>query len=469
MLVFSIVSFSTESKKDYEDGMKLFCQSIKEIKDNYYKDVDFKELIYFAIDGMLENLDPHSTFMKKKDFEGLERSSTGSYGGVGMVVTIKNNVLTCISPIEDSPSARLGLKSGDQIIKINGIDTAKMRLDESVDMLRGKPGTSVKITIYRGSDQSIKEYTIVRENIKLKSVKSQKYGDIGYIRLTDYKKTSVAEIKKAIKKLQDKKVKGYILDLRNNPGGLLSSAIEVSNLFLPKGTKIVTVKGRHQTNNISYYGKQNPVLEIAPLVVLINEGSASASEITSGALRDNKRAILVGERSFGKGSVQRLYPLPDGSGIKLTIAKYYTPSDECIHGVGIQPDIVVNQKYYTDNELRLMNKVNNGKYIEDYLNDVDNKIKSIKKTTDTFEATKEGYEKLDLDTYAMNPLNIRALKNKLKGNEIRVSDNILQLLILKGLDNKKFGEENSFIIDPVMDEQLKNGINTIKTIIWQKK
>ncbi|MCK5224419.1 S41 family peptidase [Candidatus Calescamantes bacterium] len=469
MLLLCVTITAAESKKDIKDAQKLFEESLLTIKKYYINDVEMSKLFHYAIEGMLNNLDPHSNFLEKKVHEDLLRNSKGTYGGVGMVVTIKNNVLTCVSPIEDSPSYKLGIKAGDQIIKIDGVDTAKLKLQEAVDMLRGKPGTPVKITMYRTSNREIKEYNVIRDNIKLKSVKWDHYDSVGYIRLSDFKETSENEITKAVKELEKKNVKGYILDLRNNPGGLLDAAIDVSDLFLPKGTKIVSVKGRGGELLETAYAKKKPLFANKPIVVLINAGSASASEIVAGALRDTGRGIVVGERSFGKGSVQRVFPLSDGSAVKLTIAKYYTPSEESIHGKGIKPDISVEQKYYTDEVLRTISDIEEGKYIADYLKDMAARIKSMERTDDSFETIKEGYEKPELNTYAVNPLNVRILENRLKSNGLKADRELIRLMIFKGLSELEMNGDEDHIMDPIMDEQLKHALNAIKQITWEKK
>ncbi len=466
VLLLAAGIFPAKSKADYEKDIKLFYEALVNVKDNYITDIEFKELIYSAIEGLMSGLDPHSAFLEPKGYQDLQRNSAGEYGGVGMVVSVKNNILTCVAPMEDTPSYKLGIKSGDQILKIDGMETANMNLEMAVDMLRGEPGTTVKVTMYREATQELKEYNIKREIIKVKSVKYVVYDKIGYLRLTDFKQNSHKEIADAIKEMEKSDPMGYIIDLRNNPGGLLQSAIDVSNLFLPKGTKIVSVKGRYSQENITYYAMAKPVMETKPIVLMINEGSASASEIVAGALRDNKRAIIIGEKSFGKGSVQRIFPLSDGSAIKITIAKYYTPVDECIHGVGISPDLLVRQTYYTDTELTSMEKIESGKFIDDYLGDMELRIKSREKMDTSFEKTNEGYDKLDLETYSLNPVNIIMLENKLKGNNLSVSKELLRLLVIKGLEKRKLSTD---IIDPVMDAQLKNAFNSLKTIIWQSK
>lgn len=470
VLLISTPAFTAESKEDMQNAQKLFEESLINIKKYYINDVEMSTLFQYAIEGMLNNLDPHSNFLEKKIHDDLIRNSKGTYGGVGMVVTIKSNVLTCVSPIEDSPSYKLGIKSGDQIIKIDGRDTSEMKLQQAVERLRGKAGSVVKVTMFRPSTQEVKEYSIVRGNIKLKSVKYDSYDSIGYIRLSDFKETSKKEMVKAIKQLEKEKVEGYVLDLRNNPGGLLDSAIDIADLFLPKNTKIVSVKGRNEELLDTAYSKNNPLVGEKPIVVLINAGSASASEIIAGALGDTERALIVGERSFGKGSVQRVFPLSDGSAIKLTIAKYYTPSEVSIHGKGVTPDIEVEQKLYTDDELAMMEKIESGNYIDDYLEEMENRIKSMEKADDSFESVKEGYEKPELATYSMNPMNVRMLANRLKNNEIEVELATIRLMISKGLAEMKMdkNEDDIPIIDPVMDEQLKHAFSAVKTMIWQK-
>ena len=467
LMVFTIV-FGDDAKTDYDKNLKRFYEAVSFIKKYYVNDSKFETMMNSAIKGMMAGLDVHSTYMTKKQMEDLQRDTNGKYGGVGMVVSIKDNILTCISPMEDSPSFKLGIKAGDKIVRINGMDTAKMTLDEAVSKLRGKPHTSVTITMFRDSDKSLKDYTIIREIIKLKSVKYQDYENIGYIRISDFKATTATDLKKAMAVLNKKKVKGFILDLRGNPGGLLSSAVNVSNLFLSKGTKIVSVKGRN-SQIFEEYKAQRKQYTDKPVVVLINEGSASASEIVSGALKDNHRALLIGERSFGKGSVQRLFPLSDGSAIKLTIAKYYTPSDICIHGLGIEPDIVSHERMFTNEESKMINKIRNGKFISDYIDETQKQLDGLKRASSTFEKTAEGFNKHNLNTYVNNPTNVETLKNKLSANEIIASRPILYLLINEELFNRTMKDPDKNIINPAFDTQLQTARSALKTAIWEKE
>ncbi len=467
IMVFTI-TFAADTKSDFDKNLKRFYEAVSIIKKYYVNDSKFETMMNDAIKGMLDGLDVHSTYMTKKQMEDLQRDTNGKYGGVGMVVSIKNNVLTCISPIEDSPSYKLGIKAGDKIVRINGMETSKMTLETAVSKLRGKPGTSVKITIYRDSDKTLKDYTIVRQNIKLKSVKYQLYDHIGYIRITDFKATTAADLKKALSELNKKNAHGFIIDLRGNPGGLLSAAVNVSNLFLPRGTRIVSVKGKNSQVFDLYKAKKKQYTD-KPVVILINEGSASAAEIVSGALKDNHRALLVGERSFGKGSVQRLFPLSDGSAIKLTIAKYYTPSDICIHGIGIEPDIVSHERMFTSDESKAINKVKNGKYIEDYIDEMQKQLDGLKRSASTFEKTAEGFNKLNINTYVNNPTNIETLRNKLIANNITISRPLLYLLVNEEIFRIKLGTANKNIIDPVFDTQLQTAISALKSAIWEKE
>ena len=466
-MVFTI-TFAADTKSDFDKNLKRFYEAVSIIKKYYVNDSKFETMMNDAIKGMLDGLDVHSTYMTKKQMEDLQRDTNGKYGGVGMVVSIKNNVLTCISPIEDSPSYKLGIKAGDKIVRINGMETSKMTLETAVSKLRGKPGTSVKITIYRDSDKTLKDYTIVRQNIKLKSVKYQLYDHIGYIRITDFKATTATDLKKALSELNKKNAHGFIIDLRGNPGGLLSAAVNVSNLFLPRGTRIVSVKGKNSQVFDLYKAKKKQYTD-KPVVILINEGSASAAEIVSGALKDNHRALLVGERSFGKGSVQRLFPLSDGSAIKLTIAKYYTPSDICIHGIGIEPDIVSHERMFTSDESKAINKVKNGKYIEDYIDEMQKQLDGLKRSASTFEKTAEGFNKLNINTYVNNPTNIETLRNKLIANNITISRPLLYLLVNEEIFRIKLGTANKNIIDPVFDTQLQTAISALKSAIWEKE
>lgn len=307
------------------------------------KDVKKEELVQGAIKGMLEVLDdPHSSYFDKKELEDFTQDIKGEYGGVGMVVTKQDGYLTVVSPIEDTPAAKLGMRPKDKILKIEEVSTADLSVDACVEKLKGKPGTKVKIVVARTGVEKPFDVIIERAVIKIKYVKYRMMEDgIGYLRLTQFGDNVGEQVRKAVEELNKQKMKAVIFDLRNNPGGALSEAINVASIFVDK-SPIVTVKEKDGRTDV--HGPIGKAYTDIPIIVLINEGSASASEIVAGAIKDHKRGILLGEKSYGKGSVQTLIPLPDGDGLKLTIAKYYTPSGVSIHKKGIEPDVLVEEK-----------------------------------------------------------------------------------------------------------------------------
>ena len=340
VLIFLLVSVPSFAEETEYEKLRIFAKVMTIIEGNYVDNVSKVKLVNDAIKGMVSSLDPHSSYMTKDEYKELKITTTGKFGGLGMVVTMKDGVLTVVSPIEDTPAFKAGIKAGDKIIKINGESTFGMTLSQCVKLLRGKPGTKVTITILREGKQKPFDITITRAIIHVKSVKYKKYGDIGYVRITQFQDGTTAELKKALKKLG--KIKGLVIDLRNDPGGLLREAIGVCDLFIKKGV-IVSIRGRKKTESKYFYAHNDGSEPSYPIVVLINSGTASAAEIVSGCLKDHKRTIIMGVRSFGKGSVQSIIPLEDGSALRLTTAKYYTPSGKSIQAVGIDPDIVVHQ------------------------------------------------------------------------------------------------------------------------------
>ncbi len=348
IVTFTVLRFNNGfSKEESNDEMykylKMFSQVLNLIENNYVTNVSPKKLIYGAINGMLSSLDPYSCLMTPDEYKELEIETKGSFTGIGIEITIKDGILTVVAPIEGTPAWKAGIKPGDRILKINGKSTKGMSLLDAVKLLRGPKGTKVTITILR-NDRTIKTITLVRDVIPIRSVK-YKFLEPGYayVRITSFQENTPKELERALKKLEKKeKIKGLILDLRYNPGGLLSSAIDVADEFLNKGI-IVTIKGKNKNSKMEFKAKPNPPGEEHhyPIVILINHGTASASEIVTGALKDNHRALVVGERSFGKGRVQTVIPLDDGYAVKLTTAFYYTPNGICIDKVGIEPDIEV--------------------------------------------------------------------------------------------------------------------------------
>jgi len=333
------------SNETYE-GLKLFSDVIAEVENNYVEPVKTKELIEKAIEGMVSSLDPHSAFLPPEAFEDLQDETKGEFGGLGIVITMRDNQLTVISPIEGTPAYKAGILAQDIIVKIDGESTKDMMLWEAVKKLRGEPGSAVEIGIYRQGATEVMDLKLVRAVIPMDSVRSLtlKPG-YGYLWVTNFRENTVDEVLKALKKLESESapLKGLVLDLRDNPGGLLDQAVKVSDVFLEDGT-IVTIRGRDEKQMEEYTAQADGLSGGYPIVILINGGSASASEIVAGALQDNKRAIVIGTTSFGKGSVQTVRPLRDGYALKYTIARYYTPSGKSIQAEGIQPDLVVKRR-----------------------------------------------------------------------------------------------------------------------------
>jgi carboxyl-terminal processing protease len=323
----------------YED-LKTFTEVLSMIKKHYVEEVKTKDLVYAAIKGMLNSLDPHSSFMPPEEYKEMQVETKGEFGGLGIQIGMKDNTLTVIAPIEDTPAFHAGIKAGDKIVKINNETTRNMALEDAVSKMRGAPKTSVTISVLREGWKEPKDFTMTREIIKIKSVKSRVIkGGIGYVKISQFQEQTAADLAVAIKNLEDKKVTSLILDLRNNPGGLLNSAIDVSGQFLPKGKLVVYTKTRSGEKTEFRTEDGSPFTQ--PMIVLVNQGSASASEIVAGALKDWSRAVILGTQTFGKGSVQTVIPLSDGAGLRLTTAKYYTPKGISIQNTGITPDIEV--------------------------------------------------------------------------------------------------------------------------------
>ena len=336
-----------EQKKQKTDDLykelELFSDAISVIRSDYVEEKTSKDLIYGALKGMLSSLDPYSQFMDPDTYSEMKVETEGEFGGIGIEITLKDDLLTIISPIDDTPAYKAGIKAGDKIVKIDGSTTKDLTLIDAVKKLRGKPGTDVTIIVLRESDKKLLEFTITRAIIKIASIKKAEMLEpgIGYIRLTEFQENTPKDMSDALKKLEAEGLKGLVLDIRNNPGGLLDVAVDVGGKFIQEGKIIVSTKGRVEGQNIEFKSRNKNKHLDYPIVVLINGGSASASEIVAGALQDYRRAILLGTKSFGKGSVQTVVPMPDGSGIRLTTSKYFTPNGRSIHGLGIIPDIVV--------------------------------------------------------------------------------------------------------------------------------
>ena len=338
------------------EDIRSLSEVFGKIKQNYVEEVEDKELLENAIRGLLSGLDPHSAYLDKKAFTDLREGTSGEFGGLGIVVGMEEGFVKVISPIDDTPAEKAGVKSGDLIIRLDDKNVKGMSLEDAVKIMRGKPKTDILLTIVReGVDKPLK-IKITRAIIKVQSVRSKTLEKgFGYIRVSAFQERTGSDLRKAISKLKkenNKKLKGLVLDLRNNPGGLLTAAVEVSDAFLESGV-VVSIKGRDKSNTMTHSAKGMDLLNEAPIVVLINGGSASASEIVAGALQDHKRAIIMGTQSFGKASVQTVVPLGNGSGLKLTTARYYTPAGTSIQAKGITPDIVLD-------DLKVSNKEDNG-------------------------------------------------------------------------------------------------------------
>jgi carboxyl-terminal processing protease len=325
------------------ENLKIFTEVLTSVKESYVEETDSKDLIYSALNGMLRSLDPHSGFLTPEDYKEMQVDTKGEFGGLGIQISIRKGVLTVISPIEDTPAWEAGILAGDMIIKIEDEYTKDMTLQDAVKRMRGTKGTSITITIVSDGEKSPRDVTIIRDIIKVKSVKSRVIeDDIGYVKITQFQERTSNDLADALKKLDKEGISSLVLDLRNNPGGLLSSAVDVSGRFLNKGQLVVYTKGRarakteYRTRISSTFSK--------PMVVIVNQGSASASEIVAGAIKDWKRGIILGTQTFGKGSVQSVVPLSDGSGLRLTTSRYYTPSGVSIQNTGITPDITVKIK-----------------------------------------------------------------------------------------------------------------------------
>ena len=329
------------------DKIQQFVDVYKKIKDQYVDEVDDSTLFNYAIEGMVSKLDPYSDYLSKDAFSELKIGTTGRFGGIGIEITMEDGFVKIIAPIDDTPAQKAGLKSGDLVIEVQDVSLKDKSLNDAVKLMRGEPGTKVKVKILREKEKQPLDFELTRQIIVSKGIKTKVFNeDIGYLRLSSFQSNSTTNVRKAIYELRketNKKMSALILDLRNNPGGVLGAAVGISDLFLESG-KIVYTKGRTNNSDLEYIANSEDMLEGIPLYVLINGGSASASEIVAGALQDHKRAIIYGEKSFGKASVQSIQEMFDGSALKLTTARYYTPNDRNIHGNGIEPDIKIEFK-----------------------------------------------------------------------------------------------------------------------------
>ena len=346
VIFLNICNFSySQNIDEFYKKVDLFSEVLEKIQNEYVDEIDQAEVMDAAINGVLQSLDPYSAYMSPEIFEESQTETSGEFGGLGIEVTMEAGVVKVIAPIDDTPAARAGVKAGDYIVRIDGNQVQGKSLFEAVNMMRGPVGTSIEITIRRKNLKKAKKISITREIIQIKSVVSKPIDNkIGYLRLKAFNENSSNQLKKEILKLEkNNKLLGYILDLRNNPGGLLSQAVKISDYFLEDG-EIVSTKGRKKRENRKFFANKGDRIKGKPLIVLINTGSASAAEIVAGALQDHKRAILLGEDTFGKGSVQSIIPLKNKGAIRLTVSKYYLPSGKSISEVGVNPDIRVEEK-----------------------------------------------------------------------------------------------------------------------------
>ncbi|MEW6008428.1 MAG: S41 family peptidase [Candidatus Omnitrophota bacterium] len=353
-VISALVIFAAEQikKESVYPQLELFSDALTIVHSAYVDQVSVRDLIYGALKGMLSSLDPHSQFLDPEAYKELKVETEGQFGGLGIEITIKDNLLTIITPIEDTPAWKAGVKTGDRIVKIDGELTRDITLPDAVKKLRGKPGTEVNLTILRESESRILEIKIVRDIIKINDVKKAQIleDNIGYIRLIEFREDTAKEFEAALKRLKESKMDALILDVRYNPGGLLDVAIDITSSFLPKDSLVVWTKSREEGSKVEFKSKGKDHLLDLPMIVLINEGSASGSEILAGALQDHHRAIIMGTKSFGKGSVQTVIPMGDGSALRLTTSKYFTPSGRSIHNIGIEPDIIVEPRFISEDE-----------------------------------------------------------------------------------------------------------------------
>ena len=371
IIFFSIFFFNNNinsAEIDIYKKIDLFGEVLEKINKEYVDEINQSESMDSAINGLLQSLDPYSAYMSPKILKQMQTETSGEFGGLGIEVSMEAGVVKVISPIDDTPASKAGLKAGDYIVKINNIQVQGKSLAEAVDLMRGPVGSGIELTVRRRGEKKALTFNITREIIEIQSVKSEILeNNIGYIRLTSFNENSSDQIEKQIKKLKkNQNLNAFILDLRNNPGGLLSQAITISDFFLDNG-EIVSTKSRKKSENRKWFAKKGDITDGKTLLVLINYGSASASEIVAGALKDHKRAIIVGENSYGKGSVQSIIPLKNKGAIRLTVAKYYLPSGKSISEVGVRPDIEINEegddfkiKSETDNQLSYAIKLLNG-------------------------------------------------------------------------------------------------------------
>jgi len=425
--VFIFGAFAAEKKAPVKhltdaeiyEQLKKFALVFETARENFVEEVDEKKMLEAAMNGMLMELDPHSSYLNADDLKDFDDKSSGSFGGVGIQITSDKGAIKVISPIDDTPAYRAGIKAGDYITHIDGQQVFDMSLNQAVKKMKGRPGTKIKLTIVPEERGEPKTLTLTRDIIKVKSIKFDAKGDdkkIGYIRVSDFGSTTSKELREAIEKLEKQKVMGYVLDVRNNPGGYLVAAIQVSDAFLDSG-EIVSTRGRGKEDIDRSMAKPGDMAHGKPVVVLINHGSASASEIVAGALQDNKRALIMGSQSFGKGSVQQQKPFGDGTAIHLTIARYYTPSGKSIQGEGITPDVevlqskveVLEKKNDIFSEASFKNALKNEK--------TNNKDKDSKKIDDEDDSKLTDAEKESRDYQLQRAIDMVRAMSKLKSGK----------------------------------------------------
>jgi len=368
-ILISFISLHSKNSNELYEKIDLFSEVLETIKNQYVDEVDQADVMDSAINGILQSLDPYSAYMSPKSFEGMQTDTKGEFGGLGIEIGMESGVVKVITPIDDTPASKAGIKSGDYIVKINEIQVQGKSLTEAVELMRGPVGSEINLTVRRKNVKVALNFKIKRAVIEVKSVEAKIIGEskkIGYLRLKSFNENSYEQLSKKINKFEsNNKLNGYILDLRNNPGGLLTQAISITDFFLDDG-EIVSTKGRKISETRRFFSTKGDGIDGKPLIVIINNGSASASEIVSGALKDHKRAIILGENTYGKGSVQSIIPLKNGGGIRLTISKYYLPSGNSISEVGVLPDIFVAE---AEDNFKINSKTDNQlKYAIDLLN-----------------------------------------------------------------------------------------------------
>ena len=420
---------SAEGKGSDYESIELFTDVMAIVKKSYVEEVDTKKLIYGAINGMLASLDPHSSFMPPETYKEMKIDTKGAFGGLGIEITIKDGILTVISPIEDTPAFKAGIKAGDQILKIDDKFTKDLNINDAVKRMRGQKGTTVVLTIMRDGMDKPKDYPLVRDIIQIKSVRSKMLDSgYGYVRVAQFQEKTDVDLNKALKALQDENkgtLSGLVLDLRNDPGGLLDQAVRVADHFIEEGL-IVYTEGREKDSKMQFSAKKGSKEPNYPIVVLINSGSASASEIVAGALQDHKRAIVMGTQSFGKGSVQTIIPLSDDSGLRLTTARYFTPKGRSIQAKGITPDIIVERLELPKEAEKKDTMHLREKDLENHFEGVDKNAPKDVKKDDKKEDKKDKSVSSKLEDNLKNDYQVMRALDLLKGWEI-----------LKKMDNTK--------------------------------